>query len=183
MFSLWPWKSRHDTDSRSQHIIWSCTDILGEILPGSNMTVRFYGLDFGFWFLIHRDIDLGDTTVGQGNDIPFMDNNCPKYYPDQPGCEVRFWLCVHCDLTLGHGHDIPLYSWVTIITHPWIISNIREILSRSNMAVRSYSSDKDLGSVFTWHWPWNKWPWVKVVKYPLAMDINYVKYYVDPIGQ
>ena len=75
-----------------------------------------------------------------------MDNNCVKYYPDPTihGSEKlwpahRFSVCVHCDLglggmTLGQGHEIPLGRG----------QQLCEILSRSNMAMRSYDRDTDL---------------------------------------
>ena len=55
-----------------------------------------------------------------------------------------FWVCVHCDLdtgdvTLGQGHDTPLGPGQQLF----------EILSRSNLAVRSYGPDMDLGYVCT----------------------------------
>ena len=59
-----------------------------------------------------------------------------------PGHE--FWVCVHYDLDLGHmtlgkGHD-------TLLGHG---QQLCEILSRSNLAVRSYGQDTDLRYVFT----------------------------------
>ena len=51
---------------------------------------------------------------------------------------IRFWVCVHCNLdfgvmALGQGHYTPLSHGQQIL----------EILSRSNMAVRSYGPDVD----------------------------------------
>ena len=54
----------------------------------------------------------------------------------------RFWVCVHCDLggmILGQGQDTPLGHG-----QQWC-----EILSRSNMAVKSYGPDTDFGYVCT----------------------------------
>ena len=78
-----------------------------------------------------------------------MDNNCVKYYPDPLGSEElwprhRLLVCVHCDLdisnmTVGQAHDTPLGHG----------QQLREILSRSNSAVRSYGPDKDFGYVYT----------------------------------
>ena len=56
---------------------------------------------------------------------------------------TRFWVCVHCDLdlgfmTLGQGHDTPLCQ-----------QQLREILSRSNLALRSYGPGMDFGNVCT----------------------------------
>ena len=52
-------------------------------------------------------------------------------------------LCVHFDLdlggmTLGQGHDTPL-------SHG---RQLREILSRSNMAVKSYGPDTEFGYMY-----------------------------------
>ena len=49
-----------------------------------------------------------------------------------------FWVCVHCDLdigdmTLGQGRDTPLGNG----------QRLCEILSRSNLAMKSYGLDKD----------------------------------------
>ena len=53
-------------------------------------------------------------------------------------------VCVHCDLdlvgmTLGQVHDTPLGNG----------QKSREILARSNLAVRSYGPDTDFGYVCT----------------------------------
>ena len=57
---------------------------------------------------------------------------------------TRFWVCVHCDLdfgdmTSGQGHDTPLGHG----------QQLCEILSRSNLAVGSYSQDMDMRYVCT----------------------------------
>ena len=59
-----------------------------------------------------------------------------------PGHGIR--VCVHFDLdlggmTLGQGHDTPLGHG----------QQLCEILSRSNMAVRSYGPDTEFGYVCT----------------------------------
>ena len=56
----------------------------------------------------------------------------------------RFWVCVHChhdlrDMTLGQGHDTPLGHG----------QQFSEILSRSNLAIRSYDPDMDFDYVCT----------------------------------
>ena len=85
-----------------------------------------------------------------------------------------FPLCVHCDLdlgdmTLGQSHDTPLGHG----------QQLCEILSRSNMAVRSYGLDTDFGYVCTVTLTLELWPWVKVKTHPWAVDNNCVKYYPD----
>ena len=89
-----------------------------------------------------------------------------------------FPVCVHCDLdlgdiTLGQGHNTPL-------GHGQQLCNI---LSRSNLAVRSYGSDTDFQYVCTVTLTLEIWPWVKVMTHPWVMDNNCVKYYPDPTWQ
>ena len=100
----------------------------------------------------------------------------------QPLCHgwprYRFRVCVHCDLDLGdmisgQGDDTPLSHG-----QEWC-----EILSRSNMAVRSYSWDTDFGYKCTvtltlevWHWHWVKvrhtlGSWTTIV-----WNITYIQY-------
>ena len=85
-----------------------------------------------------------------------------------------FWICVHCDLDLGgmtldQGYDTPLGHG----------QQLCEILSRSNMAVRSYGPDTDFGYVCTVTLTLEIWPRVKVMTHPWVMDNNCVKYYPD----
>ena len=93
---------------------------------------------------------------------------------------TQFWVCVHCDLdigemTLGEDHDTPLGDGQYVC----------ELLSRSNLAVRSYSPDKDYLYVCTVHVTLNLeiLPWVKVMTHPWVMDNNCVKYNEDPTWQ
>ena len=56
----------------------------------------------------------------------------------------RFLVCVHCDhdledMTLGQGHD-------TLLGYG---QQLCEILSRSNLAMRSYGPDMEFGYVCT----------------------------------
>ena len=85
-----------------------------------------------------------------------------------------FPVRVHCDLdlgdmTLGQGHDPPLGHG----------QQLCEILSRSNLAVRSYSQDTDFQYVCTVTLTLEIWPWVKVMTHPWVMDNNCVKLYPD----
>ena len=67
--------------------------------------------------------------------------NCVIYYQDQTWhrnliARTGFWVSVHCghnlgDMTLGQGHDTPLGHGQQL----W------EIISRFNLAVRSYGPD------------------------------------------
>ena len=57
---------------------------------------------------------------------------------------IRFWVCVHCDhelgvITLGQGHD-------TSFGHR---QKVYEMLSRSNLTVRSYGPDTDFRYMYT----------------------------------
>ena len=58
------------------------------------------------------------------------------------GSDTHILLCMHLDLegmTLGQGHETPLGHG----------QQLCEILSRSNMAVRSYGPDTEFGYVCT----------------------------------
>ena len=90
-----------------------------------------------------------------------------------PGHE--FWVCVQCDLdlrdmTLGQGHDTSFCDG----------QQLCEILSRSNMAVRSFGPDTVFLCVCTATLTLEIWPWAKVMTHPWVMDNNFVKYYQDP---
>ena len=58
-----------------------------------------------------------------------------------------------------------------------------EILSRSNMAVKSYGPDMDFVYKCTVTLALEIWPWVKVMTHPWVMGNNRVKYYPDPNWQ
>ena len=110
-----------------------------------------------------------------------MDNNCVKYYPD-PTWQWRVMdqtrILGMCALwpwpwrymyDLGQGHD-------TRLGHG---QQLCEILSRSNLAVKSYGPDMDLGYVCTVTLTLEIWPWLKVMTHPWVMDNNCVIYYTD----
>ena len=89
-----------------------------------------------------------------------------------------FPVYVHCDLdlgdmTMGQRHDTPLGHG----------QQLCEILSRSNMAMRSYGPDKDFQYMCTVTLTLEIWPWVKVMTHPSVIDNKCVKYYPDPIWQ
>ena len=86
----------------------------------------------------------------------------------------RFPVYVHCDLDLGdmtldQGHDTPLGHG----------QQVCEILSRSNLAVRSYGPERDFQYMCTVTLTLEIWPGIKVMTHPLVMDFNCVKYYPD----
>ena len=84
---------------------------------------------------------------------------------------ARTWILgEHCDLdlggmTLGQGHD-------TTFGHG---QQLWEILSRSNVAVKSYGPDTEFGYVCTVTLILEVWPWVNVMTHPWGMDNNCVK--------
>ena len=89
-----------------------------------------------------------------------------------------FPVYVHCDLDLGdmilsQGHD-------TFLGHG---HQLCEILSRSNLAVRSYGQDTDFRYMCTVTLTLEIWSGVKVMTHPWVMDNNCVKYYPDPTWQ
>ena len=58
-----------------------------------------------------------------------------------------------------------------------------EILSRSNMAVRSYGPDTELRYVCTVTLTLDVWLWIKVLMYPWDMDNNCVNFFPDRTWQ
>ena len=134
-----------------------------------------------FFLCVNCVLDLGDKTLSQGHGtivwyiikIQFGSEELWSYGPD-----TDFKVCEHCDLdlgdmTLGQGHD-------TSLGHG---QQLCEILSRSNLAVRSYGPDTDFGYVCMVTLTLEIWPCVTVMTHPWVMDNNCVKYYPDPIWQ
>ena len=155
---------------------------LWEILSRSNMAVKSYGpdTDFGYVWPWPWRYDLGSRswhTLGSWTTIVWniiqIQHGSEELWPGH-----WIWVCVHCDLdlggmTLGQGYDTPLGHG----------QQLCEILSRSNMAVRSYGLDMDSGYVCTVTLTLEVWPWVKVMTHPWVMDNNCVIYYPDPTWQ
>ena len=102
---------------------------------------------YRFRVCMHCDLDLGDMTSVQDHwsrswhileswttivwNIIEIQHGSEELWPGH-----GFWVCVHCNLdfegmTLGQGHDTPLGHGPQL----W------EILSRSNMAVKSCGAD------------------------------------------
>ena len=158
---------------------------LCEILSRSNLAVRSYGPDTDFQYMCTVTLTLEIWPWVKVMTHPWvMDNNCVKYYLDptwQWGVKLPghgFLVYVHCDLDLedmtsGQGHDTPLGHG----------QQLCEILSRSNLAVRSYGPDTDFHYMCTVTLTLEIWPWVKVMTHPWVMDNNCVIYYPDPTWQ
>ena len=101
--------------------------------------------------------------------------NCVIYYQDSTWTwgvmsQIQFLVCVHFDLdlgamTLGQGQQLC------------------EILSISNLAVRSYGPDTDFGYVCTLTLTFKIWSWVKVMTHPWVTDNNCLEYYPDQTWQ
>ena len=93
---------------------------------------------------------LGSWTTIMWNIIQIQHGN-EELWPGH-----RFSVCMQCDLdlgdmTLGQGHD-------TTLGHgQWVF----EILSQSNIAVRSYGPDTDFGVYALWPWPWRYDLWTR----------------------
>ena len=145
---LWPWRymgQGHDTS-------------LG------HRCVKYYPDPTLHWGVMARTQSLGMCALWpwryglvsrSWHTLPWvMDNKCVKNYPDstwQWGVMVRTRILGICarydDMTLGQGRDTPLGH------EPQLC----KILFRSNMAVRSYGPDTDIGYVCTVTleiWPW-----------------------------
>ena len=134
----------------------------------------------GFWVCVHCDLDLGGMTWVKVMTHPsVIDNNCEKYCLDltwqwRVMARTHILLYVHFDLdlggmTLGQVHDTPLGHG----------QQLCEILSRSNLTVRSYGPDTDFRYLCTVTLTLEVWPWIKVMTHPWVMDNNCVKYYPD----
>ena len=85
---------------------------------------------------------------------------------------TRFWISVYCDhdlgdMTLGHDHDASLGKG----------QQSCEILSRSNLEMRSYGPDTDFWNVCPVTLISEIWPLVKVMAHPSVIDNKCVKYY------
>ena len=112
---------------------------------------------------VNCDIDLGDMTSHAESRLWY---DCVLYYQDptwqwEVMTRTRFWVCVHCDLdpgdmTVGQGHD----------TSCGYGQQFCELLSRSNLAIRSYDPDTDFGYVCTMTLTLEIWPWAKIMKHP-----------------
>ena len=155
-----------------------------EKLSRSNIEVRNYDPDKDFsyvctvtltlemspWVRSWHTLALSSTIMW--NIIQIQLNSKKLWY------RQRFYLRVHFDLdhgnlTLDQGHDTPLGR----------VQQVCEILSRSNLAVRSYGIDKDFSYVCTVTLTLETWPWVEVIIHPWVEVNNHVKYYPDPTKQ
>ena len=101
-----------------------------------------------FLLSVNCDINLGNMTWSQSHAIVL---NIIQIKHDNKELWVRrrFWLCVYFDfdfgdMTLGPGHETP-FSYQ---------QQFCEILSRVNMAVRSYGPDMDFGYMWSVTWLW-----------------------------
>ena len=162
--ALWP--LRYVLESRSWHNLWSWTTIVWNIIQIQHGNEELWP-GHGFWVCVHCDLTLEVWPWVKVMTHPsVMDNNCEKYYLDPTWqwrvmAGTQILLCVHFDLdlggmTLGQVRDTPLGHG----------QQLCEILSRSNMAVRSYGPDTDFGYVCTVTLTLEVWPWFKVMTHP-----------------
>ena len=128
------------------------------------MAVRSYCPDTDFGYACTVTLTLEIWPLVKAMSHPWVMDNWVKYYPDQTsGYKVMAWI--RCEqMTLGEGHDWPFGHG-----QPFC-----EILSRSNMAVRSYCLDTNF--VYVYKVTLTIWPWVKVMTHPWVIDNNCVKY-------
>ena len=187
MCALWPWPWSYDLGSRHD-LPLSHGQQLCEILSRSNMAVKSYGPDIDFvykctvtlalkiWPWVKSWHTLGSWRIIVWNIIQIQ-HDSGELWPGNTYyamCALWPWPWRY-DLGqgLGQGHDTPLgYG-----------QQLCEILSRSNMAVRSYSPDTKFGYVCTVTLTLEVWPWVKVMTHLWVMDNNCVIYYPDPSWQ
>ena len=107
-----------------------------------------------------------------------------KIQLDSMDVMAHTWILSMC--VLWHWpwqYDLASRSWHTLGS--WKQLCEVPVLSRSNMAVRSYGPDTDFGYVCTVSLTLevHVWPWVKVVTQPWVMDNNSVKFYPDSTWQ
>ena len=141
MCALWPWRWRFYLGWRSWHTLGSCTSVVWNIIQiqhGSEELLPWHT----FCYVCTVTLAFENWPWAKVMSHPsVMDNNCLKYYLD-PTWQWRvislkhILLCVHFDLdlegmTLVQGHDTPLGNG----------QQLCEILSRINMAVKSYGTD------------------------------------------
>ena len=86
-------------------------------------------------------------------------------------CAMWPWPC---------RYDLGSRSWHTLESWDKLLC---EILSRSNISVRSYGPDTEFGYMCTVTLTLEIWPWLKVMTWPWVMDNNCVKYYPDQTWQ
>ena len=180
MCALWPWPWRYDLGSKSWHTLGSWTTIVWNIIQIQHGSEELWHEHTYFamcapwpWpsrydlMLRSRNTLVSWTTIVR-NIIQIQ--HCSEEL--WPGHVI--WVCVHCDLdlggmTLGQSPD-------TLLGHG---QQLCEIISRANIAVRSYGLDTDFGYVCTVTLTLEVWPWFKVMTHPWVMDNNCVKYYPD----
>ena len=132
---------------------------LCKVVFKSNMAMRSYGPDTDFGYRCTLTLTL-KIWVKVMTHPWVMDNNCVKYYPDQTSqwggmAQTRIlgmcalWPCPW-RFDLGQCHDTPLGHG----------QQSCEILSRSNIAVRSYGPDTEFGYACTVTLTLGIWPWV-----------------------
>ena len=167
--------------SRSWYTLGSWTTC--KILSWSDIAVRSYGPDTDFGYVCTVTLNLAIWPWVKVMTHPWvMANNCVKY-PDptwQWVVMARKWILGMCALwPWPWRYDLWSRSWHTL-SHG---QEMCKILSRSNMAVRSYGMDIDFWYVCTVTLNLAIWPLVKVMTHPWVIDNNCVKYYLDPIWQ
>ena len=91
-----------------------------------------------FSLYVNCDLDLGDMTWSESHDTIVFNIIQIKHDSKELWVWHRFRLCVYFDpdlrnMTLDQCHDTPLGLW----------QQLCEILSRSNMTVKSYGPDTD----------------------------------------
>ena len=184
MCALWPWPWRYDLGSRSWHTLGSWTTIVWNYIQiGQGSTKLWPGHDVNRRtdrrtervipiypqtpVYVHCDLDLGyDLGSRSWHYLGSWTSIVWNIIQIQFGSEELwpghgFTEYVHSgldlgDMTLGQGHNTPLGHG----------QQLCEILSRSNLAVRSYGLDTDFQYVCTVTLTLEIWPWVKVMTHP-----------------
>ena len=106
-----------------------------------------------------------------------IDNKCVKY----PDPTMQWGIMASTRIISGICALWP-WSWRYYQGHDTPVGHgqqLCEILSRSNLAMRSYGPDTDFGYVCTVTLTLELWPLVKIMTHSWVMDNNRVKYYPD----
>ena len=148
MCALWPWSWRQDLRSRSWHTLGSWTTIVWNIIQIKHCSRSYGPDDFGYVCTVTFTLEIWPWDKVMT--YPWVKNNkCVKYYQEptlQCRCTVQTWIFGIWALWPWHlRYDLESRLWLTL-GHG---QQLCEILSRSNMAVRSYGPDTDFGYVCT----------------------------------
>ena len=158
MCAMWPWPRRYGLGSRSWHTLGSWSTIVWNIIQIQLGNEELWSWN-GFWVCVHCDLDLGDMTLGQGYDTPFIDNKCvsrSNLVVRSYGQDTDFQYV--CTMTL----TFEIWPWVKVMTHPLVIDNKCVKYPDQTCQWGVNVPDTDFQYMCTVTLTLEIWPWVKV---------------------